>query len=105
MKTTTLTIDVVYDDSKTDPEAIASAADALLEMALSSPGLMDEYGDPDFRPFFVQGSILPTLNVIELQKLAIKKALQKHGGRVSKACCELGMGRATLYRWLNEKKV
>ena len=50
---TTLTLDVEYDDQVTDPESIASAADRLMETALSTPGIMEEYGDPRFGEFFV----------------------------------------------------
>lgn len=50
---TTLTVDVEYDDQVTDPEALASAADRLMETVLSTPGIMEEYGDPRFGEFFV----------------------------------------------------
>jgi hypothetical protein len=53
MTKTTLTVDVEYDDQITDPESIASAADRLLETALSTPGIMEEYGDPRFEEFYV----------------------------------------------------
>ena len=48
MAKTTLTLDVTYDDQVTDPEALASAADRLLETVLSTPGIMEEYGHPQF---------------------------------------------------------
>ncbi len=56
MAKTTLTLDVEYDDRVTDPEALASAADRLLETVLSTPGIMEEYGDPRFGEFFVLSS-------------------------------------------------
>ena len=40
----------------TDPEALASAADRLLETVLSTPGIVEEYGDPRFGEFFVATS-------------------------------------------------
>ena len=46
MAKTTLTVDVEYDDQVTDPEALASAADRLMETVLSTPGIMEEYGEP-----------------------------------------------------------
>jgi len=46
MKTTTLTVDVDYDPETTDPESLASALDNLLKTALSTPGILDDYGDP-----------------------------------------------------------
>jgi hypothetical protein len=55
METCTLTIQVQYDPQVTDPEALASAADVLLETALSTPGILDEYGEPQFGEFFVHG--------------------------------------------------
>jgi len=53
MAKTTLTLDIEYDDEVTDPEALASAADRLLETILSTPGIVEEYGDPRFGEFFV----------------------------------------------------
>ena len=50
---TTLTVDIDYDPEVTDPESIASAADRLMETILSTPGIMEEYGDPRFGEFFV----------------------------------------------------
>jgi hypothetical protein len=56
MAKTTLTVEVEYNDRVTDPEAIASAADRLMETVLSTPGIMEEYGDPRFGEFFVARS-------------------------------------------------
>lgn len=53
MAKTTLTVEVEYNDRVTDPEAIASAADRLMETVLSTPGIMEEYGDPRFGEFLV----------------------------------------------------
>ena len=53
MKTTTLTVDIEYDPHKTDPEGLACAMDRLLETALSTPGILDDYGNPTIREFFV----------------------------------------------------
>jgi transcriptional regulator of acetoin/glycerol metabolism len=38
------------------------------------------------------------LNLDEVEKAAIAKALQMHGGNISKAADELGLTRASLYR-------
>jgi hypothetical protein len=51
MAVATLSVTVTYDDSITDPEALACAADRLLETVLSTPGLLDEYGNPQFGSF------------------------------------------------------
>jgi hypothetical protein len=46
VKKTILTIEVQYDPTFTDPEGLASAMDRLLETVLSTPGIMEEYGNP-----------------------------------------------------------
>jgi DNA-binding NtrC family response regulator len=38
------------------------------------------------------------LNLEALEKAAIRQAIAKHGGNLSKAAQELGLGRTTLYR-------
>jgi hypothetical protein len=53
MAKTTLTVDIEYDPELTDPEGLASAMDRLLETALSTPGIMEEYGDPRIGEFLV----------------------------------------------------
>ena len=55
MKTqkTTLTVEIEYNPRKTDPEGLACAMDRLLETALSTPDIMDEYGNPTVGEFFV----------------------------------------------------
>jgi hypothetical protein len=54
MREVVLEIEVSYDESVTDAEAVAAAADRLLETALSTPGIMDEYGNPTFRELLVK---------------------------------------------------
>ena len=56
MAKTTLTVEIQYDARLTDPEGLASAMDRLLETALSTPGIMQEYGDPKMGEFFVAPS-------------------------------------------------
>jgi len=46
---------------------------------------------------------LPTLNLNELEALAIEAAMKQTGNRVAKAAKLLGIGRATLYRRLSKK--
>lgn len=43
-------------------------------------------------------SVSNTLNIEELEKNAIKKAIQKHDGNLTNAAKDLGLGRTTLYR-------
>ncbi len=49
----TLTIDVEYNPDITDDESLASALDRLMETALSTPGILDEYGNPQVGRFFI----------------------------------------------------
>lgn len=49
----TLTVTVTYDPAVTDPEALASAMDKLVETATSTPGILSEYGDPSLGEFLV----------------------------------------------------
>ena len=39
-----------------------------------------------------------TLNLEELEKIAIEQAIEKHEGNMSMVAKELGLGRTTLYR-------
>ena len=41
---------------------------------------------------------IPSLNVEEIEKTAIINAIKKHGGNLTRATKELGLGRSTLYR-------
>jgi len=56
MTKTTLMIDITFDETKTDDDALASAMDRLLETAMSTPGILDEYGNLDVGEFYVRGS-------------------------------------------------
>jgi hypothetical protein len=53
MKTATLSLTVRYDDKVTDAEALCSALDTLLETAMSTPGVLEEYGNPSVSEFQV----------------------------------------------------
>lgn len=48
-----LYVDVEFDGRITDAESVASAADHLMDTARSTPGILDEYGDPRFGGFYV----------------------------------------------------
>ena len=56
---TTLTVEIEYDPQKTDPEGLACAMDRLLETALSTPDILDEYGNPRVGEFFVAKETAP----------------------------------------------
>ena len=51
MKTARLTVEVEYDESKTDPQGLSRAMDILMETALSTPDLLDDYGNPHVGAF------------------------------------------------------
>ncbi len=53
MNKTTLTVEIEYNPRMTDPEALTSAMDRLLKTAVSTPGVLDDYGNPTIREFFV----------------------------------------------------
>jgi hypothetical protein len=48
-----LYLDVEFDENKTDAESVATALDRVLETGMSTPGVLDEYGDPTAGEFFV----------------------------------------------------
>ena len=50
---TTLTLEIDYDPQQTDPEGLAAAMDQLMETALSTPDILDEYGNPKVGKFWV----------------------------------------------------
>ena len=56
---TTLTVEIDYDPAATDPEGLACAMDRLLETALSTPDLLDEYGNPTIGEVFVAKETFP----------------------------------------------
>jgi hypothetical protein len=54
MRKAMLMIPVYYDEDKTDGEALASAFDTLLETVMSTPGILDEYANPDVGEFSLE---------------------------------------------------
>ena len=50
---TTLTVEIEYDPTMTDPDSLACAMDRLLETALSTPDILADYGNPRVGEFFV----------------------------------------------------
>jgi hypothetical protein len=49
-----LTLVVEYDPELTDGESVAAAMDTLLETAMSTPGILDEYGPVEVGAFEVE---------------------------------------------------
>lgn len=54
-------IDVEIDDSMTDAESVATALDRLMETALSTPGILEEYGDPKVGEFMIPEYATPAM--------------------------------------------
>jgi hypothetical protein len=50
-QTATFIIKVDYDDRSTDPDALGEALDRLMETALSTPGILDDYGQVEVGKF------------------------------------------------------
>lgn len=44
--------DVTFDDDRTDEESVATAMDILMKTALSTPGILDDYGPVEIGEFF-----------------------------------------------------
>jgi hypothetical protein len=53
LATATLSVEVTFNPEDTDAESLAVAADRLMETILSTPDILDEYGNPHFGPFLV----------------------------------------------------
>ena len=53
MRKVTLTIEVTFDETLTDAESVAVALDRLMETALSTPGITEEYGCFEVNEFLV----------------------------------------------------
>lgn len=52
-RTCTLRADIDYDDEATDAESLAQAMDNLMDTALSTPGILDDYGKVEAGRHFV----------------------------------------------------
>lgn len=83
MQTAFLQIPVEYDPEAADAEGIASAADVLLETALSTPGVLDDYGNPRFGSFLIAAE---SPNCKDLAKRVGRLVWQRTKGLLSKLC-------------------
>lgn len=104
---TTLEISVNFDPAQTDPEGLATALDKLLETACSTPGILDEYGNPDFDEFFVALPHVPVTRIRQMLESANteeKLSQQRFGS--SDYRTHVAYGKAAvlreLLRWANE---
>ncbi|MEM8889804.1 MAG: helix-turn-helix domain-containing protein, partial [Bacteroidota bacterium] len=82
------------------PGNIRELQHAIERAVIMSEG--DEIKVTDFKlkkTASVNGSMdLENLNIQDIEKLLIEKALSKHSGNISKAAKDLGLTRAALYR-------
>lgn len=53
----TLVVDVAFDPEKTDAESLASAFDRLLETIMSTPGILDDYGQVSVSGFTLKEDV------------------------------------------------
>lgn len=63
MAKATFTVQVTYDPEITDPESLASALDTLMETALSTPDILDDYGNPEVGEFYPQEVEFTAMNM------------------------------------------
>lgn len=62
MKTIRFSVDVTFNEAVTDEDGVGNALDTLMETATSTPGILDEYGNPEVGAFYVSGTIAPPVN-------------------------------------------
>ena len=60
LRKTVLQLEVTFDDQVTDAEALAGAVDTLLETALSTPGILDDYASAVHGPPKIGSVVVPT---------------------------------------------
>jgi hypothetical protein len=53
MKTETLTIEIRFDERITDADSVGVAVDTLLETAMSTPDILEEYGNPSIGQTYI----------------------------------------------------
>lgn len=58
-----LTLWVTIDEDQTDAESICSAMDTLLETAMSTPGILDDYGPVEVDQFYTTGEFVEVSDV------------------------------------------
>ena len=48
---------------------------------------------------------LPTMRLIEVEAMLVRRAMEQHAGNVSRAARQLGLSRSALYRRLERHKI
>ena len=94
---TRLIVDIDYNPDLTDPEGLAVAADRLMETACSTPGILDDYGDPIFGEFFVA---TPAIDSVAAGPQRV--VVNVYGGVVQDVFCSDPRARAAIVDWDNE---
>jgi hypothetical protein len=69
-----LTLEIEYDASLTDPESLAMAMNGLLETACSTPGILDDCGNPTLGHFLVAERSPPAPTDTELVAMCLRAA-------------------------------
>lgn len=70
MRTCHLQLPVEYSVRETDPESIATAMDRLLKTALSTPGIVDDYGRVQIGEF----TVLPDESIVRHELMALLRS-------------------------------
>jgi DNA-binding NtrC family response regulator len=81
-----------------------------LQHAIERAIIMSEGDELDSRDFFFlsakptseKAPVSTTLNLDDMERSTIQRAIDKNGGNISKAAKELGLTRASLYRRLEK---
>ena len=75
---TTLTVEIDYDPAMTDGEGLACAMDRLLETALSTPGILEDYGNPKVSEFFVAKETAAQMIVLSISGGVLQDVFSSH---------------------------
>ena len=59
-----MVVEVEYDPTVTDSESLADALDILMDTARSTPGILDEYGNPRVGEFYP----MDETDILQLEK-------------------------------------
>jgi len=74
MRTCYLQLPVEYSVRNTDPESVATAMDQLLKTALSTPGIMSDYGPVQIGEF----TVLPDESAVRHELIALLRAARAY---------------------------
>ena len=68
MTTAKLSIEIRFDPDITDADSLAAAMDQLLETTLSTPGILEDYGNPALGDFYVVNDCMQAETQSNVQK-------------------------------------